>query len=114
MPKSWRLTRQAEASLVDIARWTLQTFGSGQAAAYEEDLLARCREIAAGAALSQDCRRLIDPDLPEDLRFTRCGQHFIVFVEDADSVVIVDVLHSRMDLPRKLAALSPPKSRGGR
>lgn len=27
------------------------------------------------------CHRLIDPDLPEDLWFTRVGQHFIVFVE---------------------------------
>lgn len=106
MPKPWRLTRQAEASLVEIARWTVETFGERQAAAYEEDLIERCREIAAGEAPSQDCRRIIDPDLAENLRFTRCGRHFIVFVEDADRVVIVDFLHSRSDLPRRLAALT--------
>jgi toxin ParE1/3/4 len=114
MPKPWRLTRQAEASLEDIAQWTTETFGPRQAAAYEDDLVARCREIAAGTAPSQDCRRLIDPDLPEDLRFTRAGQHFIVFVEDAGGIVIVDFLHSRSDLPRRLAALSDFRSsRGG-
>lgn len=111
MPKSWRLTRAAEASLVEIAEWTLRTFGPRQAEAYEEDLIARCGEIAAGTAPSQDCRRLIDPDLPEDLRFARAGQHFIVFVEDAESVTIIDVLHSRSDLPGMLAALSGPKAR---
>lgn len=110
MARPWRLTRQAEASLVEIARWTLDSFGPRQAAAYQDDLIARCTEIAAGLALSQDCRRLIAPDLPEDLRFTRCGQHFIVFVEDAAQVIIVDFLHSRADLPGKLASLPDPKS----
>jgi plasmid stabilization system protein ParE len=109
MPKPWRLTRQAETSLVDIANWTLETFGPRQAAAYEEDLIVRCTEIAAGTAMSQDCRRIIDPDLPEDLRFARCGQHFVIFVEDAEQVIIVDFLHARSDLPRRLAALTDPK-----
>lgn len=110
MPRPWRLTRQAEASLVEIARWTLETFGPRQAEAYEDDLIARCNEIAKGTAQSQDCRRLISADLPEDLRFTRSGQHFIVFIEDATQVIIVDFLHSRADLPGKLAALPDPKS----
>ena len=103
MPKPWRLTRQAERSLVDIARWTIETFGQRQATAYEEDLITRCRAIADGAAPSQSCRRLIDPDLPEDLRFTRCGQHFIVFADNPDAVIIIDFLHARSDLPGKLA-----------
>lgn len=108
MPRPWRLTQQAETSLVDIAHWTLQTFGPRQADAYEEDLITRCNEIAAGAVLSQDCRAIIDPNLPENLRFTRCGQHFIVFVDDPDQVVIIDFLHNRSDLPAKLANLSAP------
>lgn len=109
MAKPWRLTRAAEASLTDIARWTYETFGPRQAEAYEEDLIATCRDIAGGTALSQDCRRLIDPDLAEDLRFARCGQHFIVFFEEPDQVIIIDFLHSRSDLPGKLAALQAPK-----
>lgn len=106
MPKPWRLTRHAEASLGEIARWTLDTFGPRQAAAYEQDLIDRCVAIAAGEALSQGCRQLIDSNLPEDLRFARSGGHFIIFVEDADSVTIVDFLHARSDLPRKLAMLA--------
>ena len=111
MSKSWRLTRHAEASLVDIALWTFENFGSRQAAAYEEDLIGRCVDIADGTAISQGCRQLIDPSLPEDLRFTRSGQHFVVYIEDADRVIIVDFLHSRCDLPRKLATLADSETR---
>jgi len=109
MPRSWRLTRQAEASLAEIARWTNENFGPRQATAYEEDLITRCVAIAAGTAMSQDCRRLIDPDLPEDLRLARAGQHFVIFVEDTDQVIIIDFLHGRSDLPRRLAALAEQK-----
>lgn len=107
MPKSWRLTRAAEASLVEIAQWTTRTLGPRQAAAYEEDLVAACRAIASGEAHSQDCRQVIDPDLPEDLRFARAGQHFVIFIEDPEQVIIVEFLHVRSDLPRRLANLRP-------
>ncbi len=110
MLKPWRLTRAAEASLIDIANWTVETFGPRQAAAYEEDLIAVCRDIAAGTAMSQDCRRLIDPNLPENLRFARAGQHFVIFIEDAEQVIIIDFLHGRSDLPRRLANLPAPRS----
>lgn len=107
MAKPWRLTRRAEAALIDIANWTYETFGARQAEAYEEDLIACCREIASGIARTQDCRSLIDPDLPEDLRFARSGQHFIVFIEEDAQVIIIDFLHNRTDLPRHLSGLNP-------
>jgi plasmid stabilization system protein ParE len=109
MPKHWQLTQGAETALFDIARWTIETFGPRQAAAYEEDLITACREIAADTAHSQDCKRFIDPDLPEDMRFARAGQHFIVFIEYDAHVIIIDFLHSRSDLPRRLANLPLPK-----
>jgi len=109
MLKPWRLTRQAEASLLDIALWTIETFGPRQAQAYEKDLIARCSGIASGNVTSQSCRAIIDPDLKGDLRFARSGQHFIVFVEDNNSLIIVDFLHGRSDLPAKLASLEKQK-----
>lgn len=111
MPKPWRLTRAAQAALIDIARWTVESFGPRQAAAYEEDLIAVCRAIARGEAPSQDCRRLIDPNLPEDLRFARAGAHFVIFIEEAGQVIIIDFLHARSDLPRRLADLPPARGR---
>jgi plasmid stabilization system protein ParE len=112
MPKPLRLTRRAESALIDIARWTVETFGPRQASAYEEDLIATCLGIAEGTILSQSCSQLIDPDLPEDLRFARAGQHFVVFVEDVAQVIIIDFLNSRADLPQRLANLPLPKGGG--
>ncbi len=104
--KPWRLTRQAEAALVDIALWTLETFGPRQAEAYEADLIERCEAIAKGEAPWQSCCKVIDPGLPEDLRFTRCGAHLIVFIDEPDQVIIVDFLHARRDLPTRLLDLT--------
>ncbi|MBO6764419.1 type II toxin-antitoxin system RelE/ParE family toxin [Maricaulis sp.] len=102
MTRNWRLTRQAEASLVDIARWTLKTFGPRQAEAYETDLIACCHEIANGTRFSQSCRQLVGAEMTEDLRYARAGEHFVVFLEAPAEIVIVDFLHARSDLPGKL------------
>ena len=109
MIRPWRLTRQAQGALIEIAEWTVATFGPRQADAYEADLILACQDIASGRAISRDCSSLIDDQPAEALRFTRAGQHFIVFVETDDRVVIVDFLHARSDLPRRVAALSDLK-----
>lgn len=110
MAKPWVLTRQAEAALRDIAIWTVETFGKRQAEAYAEDLIEKCQALSDGLAQSRDCRRLIDADLPENLRFARSGQHFVVFIDGPDRMVVIDVLHVRADLPARLAALGEGRS----
>lgn len=105
MTRRWRLTRQAEDSLAEIADWTFATFGNRQAEAYAADLIGTCREIAAGHAITRPCRQLAGRGVPEDLRYVRCGQHYVVLVEAPDQISIVDFLHVRVDLPGKLAAL---------
>ena len=103
--KPWRLTRAAEASLVDIALWTCQTFGPRQAEAHEADLIDRCEATPRGEAPWQGCAKVIDQRRTEDLRFARCGEHLIVFVDEPDRVIIVDFLHGRRDLPARLTEL---------
>ncbi|MBE2274835.1 MAG: type II toxin-antitoxin system RelE/ParE family toxin [Rhodobacteraceae bacterium] len=103
--RPWVLTQQAQAALRDIAAWTVETFGRRQADAYAEDLIEKCQALAQGQAASRDCRRLVDPALPEDLRFARAGQHYVVFIDAPDRMIVVDFLHIRMDLPARLAAL---------
>ncbi len=46
--------------------------------------------------------------LSQDLRFARAGQHLVIFVEDAEQVIIVDFLHARSDLPARLENLQDP------
>jgi len=87
MSRPFRLTRRAEDSLVEIARWTIETFGPRQADLYEQELLARCDAIATGRAHSQSCSILMDG--AEDLRFLRAGEHFLVFLDRPEGIVIV-------------------------
>ncbi len=104
MTRALRLTRRAEASLVDIAKWTIDTFGPAQADLYEAELLTRCQAILTGQAHSRSCTTLA-PEA-EDLRFTRAGEHFLVFLDRPEAVIIIDILHARCDLPRHVAALT--------
>jgi toxin ParE1/3/4 len=55
---------------------------------------------------------LIDNNPPKDLRFARPAQPFVVFVDDIKRVIIIDFLHCRAELPRRLASLPLPKSGG--
>ena len=110
MAKPWVLTRQAEAALRDIAIWTIETFGKRQAEAYAEDLIEKCQALAEDLAQSRDCRRLIDADLPENLRFARSGQHFVVFIDGPDRMIVIDFLHVRADLHNRLAARGEGRS----
>lgn len=103
MSRSLRLTRQAEESLVEIARWTIQNFGPRQADLYEAEIIDRCESIAKGNVLSRSCSILVDD--AENLRFTRAGEHFLVFLYQPDEVFVVEILHSRSDLPHHVAAL---------
>ncbi|MFC3632133.1 type II toxin-antitoxin system RelE/ParE family toxin [Paracoccus angustae] len=107
MMRSLRLTRRAEASLVEIATWTKQTFGRAQADLYEAELLDRCQAILNRQAHSRSCAILVDD--ADDLRFVRAGEHFVVFLDHPDEVIIVDILHSRSNLPRHVAALKALK-----
>ena len=105
MRKPWRLTRHAEASLTHILRWTIATFGSHQAQSYKENLLSQCRAIANGEAFSQDCTLAFGLKTDWNIRLTRCGQHFIVFTDQTETVIILDFLHRQSDLPSHLAIL---------
>ena len=107
MSRSFRLTRRAEASLVEIARWTIETFGPRQAELYEAELLSRCNAILTGQAHSRSCAILVDD--AEDLRFVRSGEHFLVCLDLPEEAIIVDILHARSDLPRHVAALTALK-----
>ncbi|PZX38296.1 plasmid stabilization system protein ParE [Roseinatronobacter thiooxidans] len=110
MSRTFRLTRRAEASLTKIARWTIKNFGLRQAELYELELLNRCTEVLNGQAHSQSCAILVDD--ADDLRFVRAGEHFLVFLDQPDEVVIVDILHSRSDLSRHEAGLLALKNDG--
>ena len=111
MSRSFRLTRRAEESLLGIARWTVETFGQRQADIYEAELLDRCAAIAEGVAHSRSCTVLVDG--AGDMRYVMAGEHFLVFLERPDAIIILDILHSRCNLPHHIAALATMKTGAG-
>ena len=40
------------------------------------------------------------------LSYVRAGEHFLVYVDSEEAVVVVEVLHSRSDLPGRIARLT--------
>lgn len=107
MSRCFRLTRRAEDSLFRIAQWTHDRFGPRQAEIYEAELIARCNAIVTGDAHSRSCAQLVED--AANLRFIRAGEHFVVFLDQPEDVIIVDILHGRSDLPRHIAALAALK-----
>lgn len=110
MSRSFRLTRRAEASLTEFARWTIENFGLRQAELYEAELLIRCEGILSGQAHRRSCAVPVDD--ADDMRFVGVGEHFLVFLDQPDEVIVLDILHSRSELPRHVVALTALKNDG--
>ena len=79
-----------------------ERFGVRQMRSCLDGLLDRCKAIAAGQVPHQSCRVLFADDLCEDRHFARVGQHFAIFVETPDAVLIVDFLNHSADIAGRL------------
>lgn len=97
MTRKIRLTRFAEASLFEIAAWTVENFGPRQAERYRETLLGRISELASGTLSGRSCRHLV-PDLQTDLMFLRAGNHLVIYRSDQTVIDILDFLHAHSNL----------------
>lgn len=106
--KPWRLSRSAEASLVEIAEYTARHFGAEQALAYQDTLIDRIDAIARGEPPHpHDCSALLEkPFRREKLFYFREGGHFIILRETVEAIDIIDFLHARSDLPAHLHKLA--------
>ncbi|MEQ1816438.1 MAG: type II toxin-antitoxin system RelE/ParE family toxin [Nitrosomonas sp.] len=93
------LTTSAEEDMRNIARYTIDTWGIGQAERYETLLTKRFQEIAQGIITP----RIFVKRRP-DLLFTHCEHHYIFYWQPKDRTkpIILAVLHERMDLIQRL------------
>lgn len=95
---SYRLTPSAEDDLLQIASYTIETWGLDQASRYEAALQRCFHSLAAGTALT----RSPIPSRPE-LQVCKCEQHYVfVLREEGAPVLIVAVLHHKLDLMVRL------------
>jgi toxin ParE1/3/4 len=94
---SFRLTRDAERDVLDIHLYTLEHFGPAQADKYIADLFARFSTLAARPSLGRDFG-----DIHPDARRANQASHAIYYRTDTDGILILRILHQKMDPARHL------------
>lgn len=97
----YKLDLEAVNDLRQIARYTQITWGAKQAAIYEQKLIACIRSITQGTARARSIG-----EINKDLYFIHCQHHYIFYLATPkdSSVVIVAVLHEKMDLISRIKA----------
>ena len=84
----------AAEDLRSILKYTQETWGPVQARAYAKKLRTGLERLAEGQATYKPLT-----DIHPALRVTRCEQHYIFYLwREAQAVMIVAILHERMDL----------------
>lgn len=101
----YRFTPGAAVRLREILVWSIERFGVDRAERYKTDVLGRCEAIAAGHAQVRDGSRIADHPDADMLGFVRAGEHYIVFLEEPDGIVVIDLLHVRMNVAARIDAL---------
>lgn len=106
--KKWRLTKQAELSLLDIAKWTVENFGKTQAFVYRDALISRINNLASDTPpLGKSCRQLLqDKNELNNLFYYFEGKHYIVYRINKNNIDILDFFHERSDLIFHIKKLS--------
>ncbi|MDX6750455.1 type II toxin-antitoxin system RelE/ParE family toxin [Geminicoccaceae bacterium 1502E] len=90
---TWRLTRRAEADIIEIYIRGVQAFGLAEADAYHRKLEQAFQLLAQFPQIAPE-RAEIDPPV----RIHPCGSHIIIYRAAADGeVLIIRVRHSRED-----------------
>jgi toxin ParE1/3/4 len=91
------LTRHAERDVLDIYLYTLKHFGPAQADKYTSELFARFSAVAARPSLGRDFG-----DIHAGARRANQGSHAIYYRPDAYGILILRILHQKMDPARHL------------
>jgi toxin ParE1/3/4 len=87
----YRFTRSAREDLIDIWLYTRNNWGEAKADNYQDAPHLCCERIAAGHAQVKPVPGL------DRLKSHRCQHHYLFFVEQNSSVVILAVLRERMN-----------------
>jgi toxin ParE1/3/4 len=88
---AYRLSRLAEADLLDIATHTLHTWRRDQAIRYVDDLEACCRKLADNPAPGRACDHV-----RPGLRRMEHGRHVLFYRIETKGILISRILHQRM------------------
>lgn len=88
---AYRLSKLARLDLIDIADYTLDTWGEDQALRYLDGLEACFDRLTKSPKIGRSCDR-IQPGY----RRTEHGRHVVFYRQDGDGIFIGRVLHQGM------------------
>jgi toxin ParE1/3/4 len=92
---AFRLSRLAEADLMDIGAYTLRTWGEDQTVRYIDDLEACCQRLADNPASGRACDHV-----RPGLRRMEQGKHVVFFRRQPGGILVSRILHQQM-LPER-------------
>lgn len=87
----FRLSRRAEADLLEIAEYTLRAWGDKQTDRYLTTLQSFCQTLADNPALGRACE-----EIRPALRRMEKGRHVIFYRQEKRGILILRILHQRM------------------
>ena len=89
-----------------ILEYTADTFGEAQAVTCSDQLVARIEALASAGPRARPCTFLMRGNADAaGLSYYREASHFLILLETADTLTVVEILHGRMDLDRHLRRL---------
>jgi toxin ParE1/3/4 len=97
------LTEIARADLASIRRYSTRTWGRDQTTQYMDALRDTMKGLVRGTVVT--CARA---DLRPGIQMATSGRHCIFFEADESRVLVVRVLHDRMDYRRQLGTANVP------
>lgn len=106
--RGYRLSQQAEQTLEDIIGWTIDQFEIDQAIRYKNQLINRLASLAGGdLPHGRSCNGLLAGKRnATDLEYYRQGQHFIIYRNTSDGIIVLDFVHGARDLESIIQDLS--------
>ena len=94
---TFRLSRLADADLMNIGIYTLQKWGENQTILYLNNLETCCQRLADNPAFGRPCDHI-----RAGLRRMEQGEHVVFFRRTPAGILVSRVLHKKM-LPEKHA-----------
>lgn len=92
-----RISRAADDDLVEIARYTTEQFGAEQARKYRDQFKRCFASLLDNPMLGRSA-----DELAPGLRRIRQQAHVVYYIADEEQVLVVRILHHRMDFERHL------------
>ena len=96
------LTEIARADLASIRRYSTRTWGPDRTTQYMDALRDTMKGLVRGAVITR-----ARDDLRPGIQMATSGRHCIFFEADDSRVLVVRVLHDRMDYGRHLSTGAP-------